>query len=72
MVDSEEDLAPWHGEEGPAILANRVEQVFVPRMVKDGISLKPDLVIMASLFWDDQYLDWVSRFHFCLSFVCCD
>jgi len=62
MVDTEEAFDAWKGkwEDGPGVFASRVTELFAPKMAAAGLSRRPDLVIVASLFWDDSFLGWVS------------
>lgn len=61
MIDNDEHLAKWEPDDSNlATLEHRIEGIFLAHMAKEGLaSFQPDLLIMASLFWDAKFLRWV-------------
>lgn len=58
MIDDE--AADWYaqGEQRPITFEKRLPEVMVPQMHKlmGTVKLKPDLVILSSLFWDERLI----------------
>ena len=61
MVD-EEDLGfpPHPHDEPPYTFEHRIDNLIIPLAKKDGVNRKPDLVLLSSLFWDENFLRRVS------------
>jgi hypothetical protein len=55
MID-DETIDDWRPtEQRPLTFERRISEMLVPRMEQEGLAgVQPDLVIMASLFWDDS------------------
>lgn len=65
MIDIEDPLW-WPGESAPFTFENRISQVMIPKMEAAGLTQKPDLFILASLFWDEGFLNKVCSLIFML------
>jgi hypothetical protein len=63
MVDTE-DYDTWIPTEAPPFsFENRIHDVMLPKSVESGINGRPDLIVLSSLFWDENLLNWVSLSH---------
>lgn len=62
MVDDE--TADWWkpNDTRPLTFEQRIPQVMIPNMEAKGLnpSRKPDLIVLSSLFWDENYIAGVS------------
>lgn len=63
MVDDES--ANWWkpNDTRPLTFEQRIPQVMIPNMGAKGLNpkRKPDLIVLSSLFWDENYIGGVSR-----------
>ena len=66
MVDDES--ADWwkSGEARPITFENRIPQIMFKGMEENGLDSKrkPDLIVLSSLFWDENFIGEVSQNRF--------
>ncbi len=60
MVDEEYEW--YHQEEGSAVtFERRISELMQEKATADGLVVRPDLVILTSLFWDEGFMDMVRQ-----------
>jgi hypothetical protein len=62
MVDDDEYGWFVSGEQRPLTFERRIPEIMLPAMKEGGLeNMKPDLIVFASLFWDESFIWRVSE-----------